>query len=258
MSMQTQKLIAAGLNKQQASAYALLIEVSELTPPETAQKLCLTRSNAYKILDKLVELGLAMKHEKNKKFIYSPSNPTALSRLAAEQRNLATAQEDAAQEVIAELLRKYRCHTDKPDAAAVSGHRAVAEAYRLQIQQKAPIYFLRSVSDIATMGFDVMHKIRTESERHNIKRYGITPDKSTKPDRNSMLNRTWIRSEDYAAPVEWSVAGESLLIVVFGDEPHAITIESPLIAEAFRQIWQLIDSMVRTMPYYSQLPRPQN
>jgi sugar-specific transcriptional regulator TrmB len=253
--MQIQKLIAAGLSEQQASAYALLIESGELTPPAIAKQLHLTRSNAYKVLDRLVEYGLAAKQEKNKKFTYSPTNPIALSRLAAEQRNAATMQENAAQEVISELLRKYRAHSDQPDVSAVSGRSAVAEAYRRQIRQKASIYFLRSATDIATMGFETMQTIRTEPERRGLTRYGITPDKSTTASKDSKLNRTWIRGEEYTAPVEWSVAGENLLIVVFGEEPHAVSIDNPLIAEAFRQIWHLVDSMVRAMPYYNELPR---
>jgi len=249
------KLIATGLNKQQAATYALLIESGELTPPTAAKKLHLSRSNTYKILDKLIELGLARKSEKNKKFRYSPTNPTALARLAAKQRNIATAREAAVQEVITQLTSKYREHTDQPDVTVVTGRSAVADAYRLQIQQKAPIYFLRSTADIATMGFDTMHKVRTEPERHNIKRHGITPDKSTKPSHESNLERTWIRGEDYVAPVEWSVAGENLLIVIFGDEPHAITIENQFVAEAFLQVWHILNTCLRAMPYYSKLPR---
>lgn len=253
--MNEDKLIAAGLNEQQATAYALLIEDGELTPPSAANRLGLTRSNTYKVLDKLVELGLAAKIEKNKKYMYSPTNPTTLARLAAEQRNIATAREAAVHEVITELTVKYRKHTEQPDIAVVTGRQAVADAYRLQIQQKEPIYFLRSAADITAMGFDTMHKVRTEPERYKIKRYGITPDKSTQPSRDSNLERTWIRGEDYTAPVEWSVAGESLLIVLFGNEPHAITIENPIVADAFHQIWHVLHTSLKAMPYYGKLPR---
>lgn len=253
--MKPEKLIAAGLNGQQAATYALLIEKGRITPPETATALNLTRSNAYKVLDRLVEMGLAEKTEPKNKIMYVPTNPTALARLAAEQRNKATAQEAAVQEVITNLLSKYRQHTDQPNINAVTGRQAVAEAYRMQIKQGAPIYFIKSTSDISTMGFETMHNIRTEPEHHGIERHGITPDKSTTPKRNDKLDRTWIRGEDYTAPVEWSVSGESLLIVLFGDEPHAITIESPVVADAFRQLWQVLHGCLHAMPYYNSLPR---
>jgi hypothetical protein len=69
------------------------------------------------------------------------------------------------------------------------------------------------------------------------------------------MTRTWVRQEDYEAPVEWSVSGTTLLIVIFGAEPHAITITNPLVADAFRQIWHLLDTCLRAMPYYGDLPR---
>ena len=115
--------------------------------------------------------------------------------------------------------------------------------------------------DIPALGFETMHEIRTMPARFGKRRYGITPDISTgttansEGDERSNLARTWVRQEDYTAPVEWSVSGSSLLIVVFADEPHAVTIDNPLIAEAFRQMWHIMDSCLRTMPYYGDLPR---
>lgn len=253
--MQNNKLIAVGLNEQQASAYSLLIEKGDITPPEAAAKLNLSRSNTYKVLDKLVELGLALRFENNKKLTYSPSNPSSLIQLAAAQRNIATDRENAVQEVMSELVSKYRQHTDQPNLRIVTGRTAVAEAYRAQIKQADTIYFLRSPADIPTIGYELMHSIRTGPERFGIERHGITPDKSTKPSQDSNLSRTWIKYEDYNAPVEWSVTGESLLIVLFSEEPHAITIESPIVADAFRQIWHTLQGLLRSMTDYSDLPR---
>ena len=256
--VKTEKLIATGLTEQQASVYALMIEQGSIVPPYAASKLGLTRTNTYKILDKLVELGLAERAEEKKKLVYYPTNPISLARLAAEQRNIATEREAAVQEIINELTSRYREHTEQPNIKVVTGKNKVAEAYRRQIHQKEPIYFLRSPSDIASMGFDTMHRIRTEPERFDVKRHGITPDHSTTPSRDSNLARTWIRYEDYSAQVEWSVAGENLLIIVFGEEPHAISIDSPLVADAFRQIWHVLKNCLLQMNYYSELPRPKS
>lgn len=259
--MNPEKLIAVGLSPLQATAYALLLEVGQISPANAAKQLHITRTNSYKLFDKLVELGLALKQEVDKKFVYSPNNPQALSNLVAEQRNTAVMREEAAREVLTELLAKYHTHTDQPFTEVVTGRHKVAEAYRAQIRLSEPIYFIRSRMDIPIMSFDTMHEIRVAPKRFGSHRYGITPDLSTKttanpqPDIRSDLTRTWVREEDYTAPVEWSVSGSSLLIVVFSEEPHALTIESPLVAEAFRQIWHLLDNCLRAMDYYSDLPR---
>ncbi len=259
--MDINNLITAGLNEQQALAYALLLESGEMSPADAAKKLNITRTNAYKVLDKLVEMGLAVKKDVRKKYVYYPDNPQALSRLVAEQRNIATAREEAVRSIIGELMARYRTHTDQPDVHTVTGREAVANAYRDQVLQKEPIYFLRSRMDIPIMGFEKMHEIRTLPSRFNLDRHGITPDLSTgttsnkAPDKRSSLTRTWVKQEDYSAPVEWSVSGSNLLIVLFSDEPHAITIDNPLIAESFRQIWQIMNDCLQAMPYYKDLPR---
>lgn len=258
--MDSTKLVATGLSEQQAYAYALLLEKGEVTPPSAAPVLGLSRSNAYKLLDKLVELGLATKKEQRKKFVYSPANPMALSNLVAEQRNLAEKQEQAVKAVLSDLLAKYHVHTEQPGIEVVSGRENVANAYRSQINQLETVYFIRSRADIPVMGFDTMKEIRITPARHGVQRFGINPDLAsgttpTDGHKRSNLTRTWVRQEDYNAPVEWSVSGSSLLIVLFGAEPHAITITHPIIADAFRQIWILLNQCLQTMPYYKNLPR---
>lgn len=253
--MDTQKLVSAGLTAQQATAYALLIEFGSLTPPVAAQLLKLSRTNAYKLLDKLVDLDVAIKKDVNKKIAYLPNNPMALVNMVAAERNTITAREFAVRSIISDLLEKYYGHTENPLVSLASGKSAVAEAYRAQISLDQDIYFIRSHADISSMGFDTMVDLRTTPERHGHKRYAIHPDLTKGSINQSKLTRTWVRQEDYDAPVEWSVSGSSLLIVLFGEEPHAISIINPIIAQAFMQIWKLLDSTLRSMPYYHSLPR---
>lgn len=260
--MESNQLIATGLTAPQAEAYLYLLEHGKTSPPQLAAAQKLTRSNAYKVLDKLVELGLAVREEHHKKFTYLPGNPMNLNNLAAEQRNAATAREEAVKNVMGDLLKSFRGSTNQPHVHVVSGKEAVINAYRTQIRLLEPIYFVRSRSDVPMLGFDEMHEIRTTSTRHGVKRYGITPDinrgpTTTAADKRSSLERTWMKYEDYTAPVEWSVCGSTLLIVVFDSEPHAITITNEFVAEAFLQMWTLLRTCLRAMPYYNQLPRTQ-
>lgn len=258
--MDKSKLITAGLQPQQAEMYVLLLEKGSLLPPEAATKLKLTRSNAYKILDKLVELGLADKQKIGKKMTYQPSNPLALTNMVLEVRNQVTAQEDAVKSLLDELLKRYYEKTEQPTVQAVTGRKAVISSYQQQINLRKPIYFVRSTADVSSMGFDTMHNIRVAPAHYGQKRYGITPDvlhgpKNPSGDIRSNLARTWVKYEDYTAPVEWSVSGSMLIIILFGQEPHAIIITNPVVADAFRQLWHIMDSTLRAMPYYSSLPR---
>lgn len=258
--MDVQAFITAGLTEQQAKVYMLLIERGELTPPALARALTLTRTNAYKILDKLVELKLATKDDSKAKTVYRSSSPMMLLNMAAEQRNKVTAQEQAIKGMLNSLMDQYYNNSGSVDAAVAHGREAVIAAYKQQIAARQPLYFIRSRADIVAMGFDTMHELRMEPAADGTQRYGITPDITggpTNPDMDARgnLTRTWMKLEDYDAPVEWSVSGSSLLIVIFGEEPHAITITNTVVADAFRQLWSLLNSCLQAMPYYNSLPR---
>lgn len=261
--MDTQPLVAAGLLPQQAEAYALLLETGGIAAPDAAKRLKLTRTNAYKILDRLVELGLANKQTQQKKFVYEPSNPLALVSLVNEARNRVTSQEEAVKHAMDQLLARYYEQSEQPLVTTVTGKTAVADAFRSQINLRQPVYFVRTHADIPSMGFETMHELRIAPAHYGQERFGITPDVLHGPtnpdgDTRSNLTRTWIKREDYTAPVEWSVSGDSLLIVLFGNEPHAISIVNPIIAHAFRQLWRIMDTGIRAMSDYQSLPRTNN
>jgi predicted transcriptional regulator len=258
--MKINDLVSTGLNETQARSYAYLLQHGCATPPQLSKAHGLTRSNAYKVLDQLTELGLAKKEEINRKFTYYPDNPLALNTLVSQQHNLAKSREEAVNFVMKDLLNSYHTHNEQPNIIVKTGKEAVVSAYMQQIKLMEPIYFLRSSADITAMSFDTMHNIRIAPHHYGTKRHGLTPDKvssevNSATDHRSALARTWYKQEDYDAPVEWSVSGSTLLIVLFGAEPHSITIESPTIAMAFRQIWALLNSLLLSSSDYSDLPR---
>jgi len=255
--MEIDKLITVGLTPPQAEVYALLMQKGQLTPPEVADELKLTRTNAYKILDRLVELELASKTDEHKKFVYRPTNPSFLAALAQDFRNQATAREEAASSVIQELLDTYYQHADKPGVETFTGKKDVYESYRRQINLKEDIYFIRTNADIPSMGFDTMHEIRVSPGRYDKHRYGILPHsgKTINPDtyKRGNLTATHMDRASYTAPVEWSVTDSSLLIVSYAGEPQSILITDKTIALAFKQLWILLNGYLQTEPFHKKL-----
>lgn len=248
--MDITKLEAIGLTPQQAAAYALLIEAGEIKPALAASKLKTTRTNAYKLFDKLVELRLAIKTEVGKTYQYQLANPMALASLAAEYRAEATSREEAAHQIMNSLLQKYYQNAESINLEVVNGPKAVAELYRKQIKIGETIHFIRTRADIPSMGFDTMHEIRTAPSRHGIDRKGIlgvkNSDSTVNLEQHKRTNHevTWMEEKLYDAPVEWSVTKSSLLICAFGQEPQAVLIVNPLIAGAFLQLRELMNSLL--------------
>lgn len=256
--MDLKSLSAIGLTKLQAQAYALLIEHGSLKPPEAATYLDTTRTNAYKLFDKLVELNIAIKKESGKKITYLPANPMTLANLAANYRSEAVAREEAVNSIMHNLLDKYYEHSDRPQVEVVSGRKEVAAAYRKQINLKEDLYFIHTKADVPLMGFDTMHDIRVMPSRYGKRRKGIlTANDKTKVNyaqhKRSNLDITWIEDEFYNAPVEWSVTKSSLLIVLYATEPHAVLIVDRVVAMAFMQVWQILNSLLQDREIHQSL-----
>lgn len=245
-------LITIGLSKMAAEAYALLVEYGELKPPAAASMLKLSRTNAYKVLDKLGEMGLAVKEDVDGKVIYRLASPMALTKLTADYRAEAVVREEAMNKILQDLLAKYHSHYEQPDIRTYSGQKEVAAAYRTQIGLGEDIFFIHTKADVPKMTHETMHDIRTMPASRGLKRKGIlnspTGRVNWESHRRSKLDITWVDPKLYNAPVEWSITESSLLIVLYASEPYAILITDKVIAGAFMQLFNIINSALIALP----------
>lgn len=253
-------LIKAGLTDLQARIYLYLLSKGSASPPRMSKALKITRTNTYKVLDRLVDLGLVSKVEINKKLVYKAEDPAALSALVAEERNKVLALEHSVKEALSDLRRQFKKINTQGDVKLLKGKQNVAASFEQQVQLNQPVYFLKARVDSPVMGFETMHHIRMLTRGKNQPRHGITQDtsdasKNAELDKRSNLMRTWIKAEDYTAPVEWSVSGDELNIVVYDSEPYVIQIKDSLVSDGFLQVWKLLDSKLRSDPDYKSMPQ---
>lgn len=215
-------LIQAGLTQAQAAAYLYLLNHGPAAPPSIANALSLTRTNAYKILDALVEIELVRKNEVNKKLVYRATDPLALANLLAQERDRIVAVEQHVREAMHELRAAYEKNNAAHDVQTFQGSQAVKALYLSQAKASKPIYCLESSAASQALGRETIEAIRHIPSKQGTELYVTAP-------------------ADHTAPVEWSVCGDELLIMNFADEPTAIRIHDAAAAESFRQLWQLID-----------------
>lgn len=244
-------LLKANLNAPQAKVYLYLLKVGEAAPPKIAKAVNITRSNAYKVLERLAELGLVREAEVAKKIVYRPEDPSALASLVAEERNRVIALEHDVNKAMQGLRGLYRKGSDASEVEKLQGRTAIKEAYRNQAAQQEPIYFVKSRFDIPFMGYETMSKLRHLPSKVGTQRHGITPHSpegtnSVRDDSGANLKRTWVPAEEYTAPIEWSVSGDVLYITVFEATGRVFKITDPAIAESFRQLWSIINKRLKT------------
>lgn len=253
-------LVNLGLNHTQAKAYMALVRHGALTPPELAKKTGETRTNAYTVLDRLVELGLAKKDEKNKKLIYRVENPVALENLVKRHRDEALERERLVKTSMPALLNFFYTYSEQPGIRFFQGIEGLKEIYNDQLRTGKDVMFVRSTADTKLYGYELMRELRGKFARRGIKRHAFSPDAADIPvkwrelDPPRLLRRTWL-GDDYSASVEWSVYGDKVSIISFGEEAIGMIIESPQIAESMTQLLKLVDRGAKARDDYDKLPR---
>lgn len=247
-----EKLRSIGLSDLQAKAYIYLLDAAfGKKPAQIARALGISRTNAYKVLDSLVEYDLVRRSETGKTLIYIAENPIALTNFAAKARNHAREVEASVKDSMRLLQKRYQKKLRHADVQISHGKEAIILALRKQIHPNGTLHFIRSRADIPFMGFEAMHKLRYEPSEHGMQRFGITPqaleaNPDPAKDLKTNLTRTFIPSSDYTSPVEWTVSGDELAIINYTDSGTAIRIKDEHVAESFRQIWHILDKQLRS------------
>lgn len=259
--MENELLVSVGLTKIQAKAYRFLLVEGPHSPPYVAKKIGESRTNVYNSLEKLLDLKLVKKSDKNKKFVFQAEPPTALQAIVDQKRDSILQQERQLHALMPNMLDDYFAANEKPGVRYFQGKDELKNIYYDQISANEPIYIVRSDYKYDVYDFDFMVEIRDEHRKAGIRRYVISLDLPKAPknyqesDPYMLLDRTWLPAEEYTAPVEWNAYGNKLAIISFGKEAIGTIIESPQIAEAFRQMYKIMEKGIRSRPYYDKLPK---
>lgn len=254
-------LSAAGLSETEAKTYQALITQKHWLPSELAKVVGESRTNMYKILDNLVDKKLAKRFDLNKKLHYQAENPSQLIELAHRERKRQEQHEKELELHSQALMHDYIRTHEQPGVRFYRGKKELKDVYLDQVNSGEEIYIIRPDYNMDIYDFEFMREIRHMARKAGIDRYAITPDREKAPvnykesDPFMLLTRTWVEAGEYTAPVEWNAYGDKLAIMSFGNEAIGMIIESPQIAESFRQLYRIMDQGLRRTPGYDKLPK---
>ena len=253
-------LTAAGLTATESKCYAALLEQKEWKPAELAQAVHETRTNCYKILDNLVALQLAERFDKAKKLHYRATNPARLLELARTAREVRETAEKELEIYTRELTQTYFQSNEQPGVQYFQGEQELAQVFEAIAGATEEVVFIHTTAGIDFYGFEMMHNLRMLAPNAGVSRRALTPDGQHAPrdykttDPTVLLNRTWLKKDDYTAPVEWGAFDDKLYIISYGSEAMGMLIESAQVASAFKQLFALIERGQKLLPNYTSLP----
>lgn len=243
--MDTAFLQQIGLNKTQAVAYKLLIENGSLTPPELSDKSGEGRTNSYKVLDQLVNLGLAEKSPNTKKLSYLATNPTNLERFIEKKRKSILQVEQQVKAQMPQLLNYFYTFNSQPGVRFYQGKEALITMYEDQLRTKQDVYFVRTMADDKFLG-ETLYKYMEKRAKLGITAHGLAPatqgtlEYAKQNDERLKRQMSWLPPDSYDAPVEIDIYGDKVAFISFGEEAIGTIVESPQIAQAMRQAFELM------------------
>lgn len=253
-------LSAAGLSPTESKSYQALLTRKEWLPSELAKNVSETRTNMYKILDKLTSLGLAEKFDKNKKIHYRATNPTHLLELARSERMEREKAEKELNSYTKELMHQYVRTNEQAGVRFFQGEAEIKKVFQEIAKAEEEVVFIHTKAGADYYGFDIMHNLRMLAVKKGVQRRALTPDNKdatkdyAKTDPLFHLERTWFGQNDYTLPVEWGAFDDKLYIISYGDEALGMIIESKPIADSFKQLFKLLERGQRALPEYASLP----
>lgn len=242
----TTVLRKAGLTESQAKGYLALIEHKALSPVALAKQTGETRTNGYMICEKLEALGLAVKTD-SKKTAYSAAHPSALETLAERRRKVVTRNEQEIKQSISPLIDMFYAHTELPGTRTLQGIDGIKEVYTDTLRTRSDIYLLRTTADMPDLGLEYLEAYRQKRAEADIHTHALTPiteiglkNQRSGRDKELLFHRTFLPDGSYTAPVEIDVYGNKVALICFGDTQMATIIDSPAVATALRQVFELL------------------
>ena len=243
--MDSEFLTNLGLTEAQANAYIALVENGKLTPPQLSKLTGENRTNAYMLLDRLVELNLAKKAEDTSKATYRALNPSNLEELVKKGRQEALNREESVKNAMPQLLSFFYTHSEQPGVRFFQGKDGILEMYDDILRTGKTLYLVRGATDKEVVGQAELDKFISKRVEKQIRVKALTPvhgdaNRNPEQDEKWLMERTWVSTDIYSEPVEIDIYGDKVAFMSFGNEAIGVIIESPQIAESMRKLFDLM------------------
>jgi sugar-specific transcriptional regulator TrmB len=233
-----------GLTADQAQTYQLLLEAGSLTPRGLMKQSKDKRTNAYMSLAKLQELGLAQRDGSTKQLTYRPVSPAKLERLLETKQQELEASKHALQNAMPDLLTIYYASADRPGVRFYQGEDSLEKVYHDHLETGQDVYFVRTPADEDFFG-DKLYEYMQQRADKGLTAYGIAPfsreraEYSKAYDKQLKRSMSYCAPEQYTSPVEISIYGNKTAFISFGEEIVASIIDSPQIAQAMKELFDM-------------------
>ncbi len=170
-------LTKSGLSKDQATIYDLLLQYGNVGASKLSKLANLKRGLTYKVLDQLVELGLAEKNDKLSKIaLFFPTHPSKIKELFEKKKEEAKVAEEALGAVMGQMVSTFNLASGKPNVQFFEGLEGVKKVLEDSLTTSEEILSYADIESIETHIKDINSWYVTKREKLNIKKRGFVLD----------------------------------------------------------------------------------
>jgi len=232
--MDLTKLKNIGLSEGQIKLYKALMELGNSPINKIHEKTGMERRNIYDILNKLIEKGLVIYTDENKRKTYNISHPKKIISYLEEKKDEITNTEEEIKEMIPEMVKRYESSKIEISSEVFRGAEGIKAVWEDMLNYeeirwigsgnyvpiKLPIFFTNWNKRRNKKRIDSFHLFRDEIRGNLIKDVG---------------HAKFLPKEFSGNPTVTAMYGNKVVQFLFGESLFAFVIESEELAENYKK-----------------------
>jgi len=231
--MQIRPLEDIGLTPKEADVYLALVSMKSASISDIMLRANVSRKSIYEILHKLLDRGLVSYTINDGKKRFNAAHPDSLLDILKKK-------EENLREVLPEILAKYREEEEKTNVEVFLGIEGIRTVSEKILAVGKPMYAVSGNAEMHThLKFYTPEFIRKRVQL-NIKRCVVYNEGVRKLGLKIPLTEMRYVPEEYSSPIQFTVYGDNVNLLIYSDIPVAIHIQNSDIAKSFMNHFKLM------------------
>ena len=239
-----ENLINFGLTEPESKIYYSALKIDDASVDIISKQSGINRTACYPVLGKLIKLGLVSRAKKKGKTVYKSASPQKILDILNEKRK-------GVEKIIPQLNSLYEVNRGKPDVSFYEGQEGVKTVLNLILKETKEILVFGDGNSFkrAIPGWTDQYSLRRAKKGIKAKfllkatPLSISCGKKYKTIKNIKSKYTKYRVLPEAYELEYNgfyVYNNKVALCVFEKEPLAIVIESKIISNLLRSMFNIL------------------
>jgi HTH-type transcriptional regulator, sugar sensing transcriptional regulator len=219
-------LMEAGLTKEQAEIYEILVQNGPLPAGRIQRRSTISRPLVYKVLEQLVEHDLVEKKEiPHKPALFVPAHPLKLKDMVEKQHSRAERAQTAVDGILGKLTSDFNLVSGKPGVRFFEGKEGIRECINDALSSKTEIYSYVDIAALEKHIPEISRDFAKDRRRLGIRKKNISID--TPENRKEIEGYYTDVTQERLVP--WPTATFGTVMQIYDGKISYLTLDEPMI-----------------------------